>query len=560
MRNLEFKIFNTDRGGDVSKEQEAEKLLESETNINYGILRKIADNPTLRKAFYIVAFSVGLLIGQETLAQQKLEKDGTPDNTNIENVIQEREDIDIEQVIREFAEYIKNSEHFSEYPHSMMSWAAAAEKPTEFQARQIIDLHNKISEATQSQKFKSTTELMAFVNCELDSNFSSQKSYVNLKDVFSEKEGQEPKANFDCDSRAIMVSSILQNMGYTNEDVVMCEIEGHMIMYSKKESVYFETTTNKVVELTQEQKAQLNHITTPEKYFGHLLSNQGTALALEAESDWFRGHIDKDKREKAAQKLKQAIELDSGNITAKLNLIYLLTRGERDTEKLNIAAKLHRELLSDLVYNYHGIGKPQENKSPTFKAKPQQEILDYEPTFKDLSLKAIQESDYIKDKFNDYADFAYFEADNYQESITMYKLLLESLPKDEKGSITADFYRAGVAHSQFNNGDFDSYLAEIDNTMKILSSGKNAYYLERDLKRLEKQKLVAEILSGKLIISEDNIESIIEQYKNDPVLGPVISGEEHWNANYMEPVEALRGWGGYENLKKLIETCKASKN
>src|SRR3989339_857516 len=108
MRNLEFKIFNTDRGGDVSKEQEAEKLLESETNINYGILRKIADNPTLRKAFYIIAFSVGLLIGQETLAQQKLEKDGTPDNTNIENVIQEREDIDIEQVIREFAEYIKN--------------------------------------------------------------------------------------------------------------------------------------------------------------------------------------------------------------------------------------------------------------------------------------------------------------------------------------------------------------------------------------------------------------------------------------------------------------------
>ena len=52
MRNLEFKIFNTDRGGDVSKEQEAEKLLESETNINYGILRKIADNPTLRKSAY----------------------------------------------------------------------------------------------------------------------------------------------------------------------------------------------------------------------------------------------------------------------------------------------------------------------------------------------------------------------------------------------------------------------------------------------------------------------------------------------------------------------------
>ena len=307
-----------------------------------------------------------------------------------------------------------------------------------------------------------------------------------------------------------MLSSILQDMGYTNEDVVMCEMEGHMIMYSKKENVYFETTTNKVVELTQEQKAQLNPITTPKKYFGHLLSNQGTALALEAESNWFRGYIDKDKREQAAQKLKQAIELDSGNITAKLNLIYLLARGERDKEKLAVATKLYHELLSDLVYNYHEIEKSQEEESQILKAKPQQEIPDYEPTLKDLSVKAIQESNYIKDKFNDYADFAYYKAGNYRKAITMYKLLLESLPEDKKGSITADFYRARIAHSQFNSSDFDSYLAEIDSTMEILSSGKNANYLERDLNRLKKQKLVAEILSGKLTISEDNIKSIIE--------------------------------------------------
>lgn len=556
MRNLKSKTFNPDRRKDVFEEQKAEKLLELEANINSGLLRKIAENPTLRKAFYTIAFSVGLLVGQEVLAQQKSEKEEAPGGAKIENVIQERDEIDIKQVIKEFAEYIKNSERFSEYPNSLMSWAAAAENQTEYQSQQIVNLHDKISQDAQSQEFKTTTELMAYVNSELDSSFPSQESYVKLKDIFPEDEGAEPKANFDCDSRAIMISSILQDMGYTNEDVVMCEMEGHMVMYSKREDVYFETTTNKVIELSQEQKAQLNPITTPEKYFGHLLSNQGTALALEAESDWFHGHIDKDKREQAIQKLKQAIKLDPGNVTAKLNLIYLLTRGERDKEKLTLSAKLHHELLSDLVYNYHGIEKPQEEETSIPKAKPQQEIPEYEPTLKDLSLQAIRESDYIRDKFNDYADFAYYEAGNYQEAITMYKLLLESLSEDEKGSITADFYRAGIAHSQFNSSDFDSYLAEVDSTMKVLSSGKNANYLERDLKRLEGQKLVAEILSGKLTIAEDNIESIVEQYKNDPVLGPVISGEEHWNANYMEPVETLRGWEGYENLKKLIAAHK----
>jgi tetratricopeptide (TPR) repeat protein len=558
MRKFESITFNQNKSEIVSEEQKAEKILESEVNINSGLLKKIAENPTLRKAFYIVAFTAGLFVGKEAIAQQKTENNENLEGERMEIVIQE-EQKDIELNLHEFTKYIENSKHFSEYPHSLMSWAAASEKPTEYQAQQIVELHDKISKLARSQEFKSTAELIAFINVELDSNFSSQESYVKLKDIFPEEKGLESKANFDCDSRAIMVSSILQNMNYTNKDVVMCEMEGHMVLYLKNENLYFETTTNKVIELSKEEKAQLNPIVTPEKYFGHLISNQATALALEVESNFFSGRIDKDKREQAIQKFKQAIELDSGNISAKLNLIYLLNRGEIDTEKLTMATNLHHELLSDLVYNYHGIKKPQEDESQILKVKPQQEISDYKPTLKDLSVKAIQESDYIKDKFNDYADFVYYKASNYDEAISIYKLLLESLPEDQKGSITADFHRIRISQSQFNSGNFDSYLAEVESTEEALLASKNAYHFSQNLSKLKAQELVANILSGRLIIAEDNIDTIIEKYRNDPVLGSFISGEEFWNANYIEPVEALKEWEGYENFKMLLKTHKKSK-
>ena len=166
MKNLESKNFEPNKNKGAPEKQKAEKLLESETDINSSLLRKIAENSNLRKAFYIVAFSVGLLIGQETLAQQKSEEK-VSGGINVENVMQEKEEIDIEQVVKKFTEYIKNNKYFSKYPHSLMSWVAAAEDPKEYQSQQIVNLHDKISRDAQSQEFKTTTELMAYINSSL---------------------------------------------------------------------------------------------------------------------------------------------------------------------------------------------------------------------------------------------------------------------------------------------------------------------------------------------------------------------------------------------------------
>jgi hypothetical protein len=46
---------------------------------------------------------------------------------------------------------------------------------------------------------------------------------------------------------------------------------------------------------------------------------------------------------------------------------------------------------------------------------------------------------------------------------------------------------------------------------------------------------------------------VIELYERDPVLGPIISGKEFWNTSYIEGVEMLKKWSGYEKLKELIK-------
>jgi hypothetical protein len=551
MKNLEFYTHNTEKGNNVSENKKEEQLLQAETNITPGLLHKIATSSNLRRAFNMVALSVGLLVGQDALAQQKPEE--IFKNTPTENTLESSKEARIEKLLDEFTEYIENSSFFSEYPGSPMSWAAAAEKPTEHQSQQIIDLHNKVSKAAQSQKFKNVTDLMAFVNHELHSDFSSQKAYVNLKDIFPEQENQNPKAVFDCDSRSIMISSILQNIGYTSDDIAMCQMEGHMLMFSKKEGVYFETTTNSILDPTKEQQIQMNDINTLEKYVGHLLSNKGTALALDAESNWLQGRIDKDKIDLAIQTLGQAIELNEDDITSKINLLYLITRGTPKEENLNMASELYQNLLSSLVYKHHKIRNHEQEPVLTLNINPEQRDKKTTPSsFTELSIQAVRENTYIKNKFSDYADFIYYKKHDYQEAIMIYDILLKSLSEQEKTSITADIYRIKIAQAQFNHADFEPYIMEIDSTIKRISSGPNSQHFERETNKLKAQNLVAGILTGRITISEYNIESVVKQYESDEVLGPIISGQENWNINYVEPVETLMGWQGYKELKRLL--------
>ena len=539
-----------------SEDQKAEKILEQETSINRGLLRKIADSPVLRKAFYTIALSVGLLIGKESQAQEWLDGNMSEEGL-IENISPLKQEVDINNVMNEVMEYVHTHEQFSQYPHSMMSWAAAIERPTHYQAEQIIELHDTITESAQTEEFKTTTELISFINAKLDPNFTRNASYIQLKDAFPEERGKEAQGHFDCDSRSIMIYSVLQNMGYTHEDVTMVQMEGHMIMYIQDENIFFETTTNKVTELSREEKAQLNPISTPEKYFAHLLANEGTALAFEAKSDFFRGRIDAEKQNQAIQKMKESLALDPDDITNQINLIQLLAYAEKTEENLNMASKLYRDMLTRLVNNYHGISQnnDHENIMPYINKVDEFKYQKKNPSMQELSLHAIKESDYIKNKFTDYSHFLDYETQNHKESALVHTLLLQSIPQEEQESMSADLHRANIAHAQFRAGNYEEYLSHANNLIEKLSSRKKTtytYYLELEIEKLNNQKMVAEILSGKIDLSEKNIGNIIDEYTDDPILGPVISGEEHWKVNSIDAVEVLKSWKGYKELRELI--------
>jgi tetratricopeptide (TPR) repeat protein len=541
---------------DTVEKEKYNELLESEVGISSSSLEKIAKSTALRRAFFAIAFSVGLFTGREALAQDNLEDKENLKDPKIENFVQQVEQNHIEQVIEESGEYMKNNEYFSKYPNSLMSWAAAIERPTDYQAEKILELHDDVSKMANEREFDNIVELMSFVNMEVDSGFSNKESYVKLKDIFPEEKGGEPRAKFDCDSRAIMVSSILQNMGYENSDFSMCGMEGHMVMYSQKEDIYFELTTNQVLELNREEASQINRITTSDKYFSHLLSNEGTSLALEVEGGLFSGYIDKEKKNEAVQKIEQAIDLDPDNLTAKLNLINLLGTYDADIEELVNVSESYKELLAGLVYNYHGIENLKEDQKLKLEINIGQELPKIEKkelTLQELSKKAIEESDYIRDKFEDYADFSYYKAGNYDEAIAISKLLLESLPENEKDGVLACMYRLKIINSHFSNQNFEEYISEVDGVIGVITSGEAAKYMGSAVEVLWAQKTVANILSDKLVISEDNIEDVIELYERDPVLGPIISGKEFWNTSYIEGVEMLKKWSGYEKLKELIK-------
>jgi len=522
---------------ELNEEDRAEKTLEAETTITSGILRKIAQNKILRKAFFIVGLSVGLLVGKESLEQESIEseKENKPD---IANVVKTNETVDLQAVLEDYQVYIKNSEYFSNHPSSLLSWTTAVEKPNDYQAEQINELYNNISEKIKVNEYENTIDLISFINKELDSDFSSQNAYVKLKDIFPEKENSKAKAKFDCDSRATMILSILQGMGITSETVTMCEAEGHMILYLPKENVYFETTTNSIVELNKDQSLQINPINTLEKYYAYLLSNEATALALEVEGKLFSSSsLDEEKNSKAISEFKQALELDPANINARLNLIYLLSRSSSSKENLDLADNLYQEVLTGLVYKDNKL----EENSLSVENRPDQ--------FKDLCLKSIKESDYIRDKFENYAEFAYYNADKYGQSSETYQMLLKTLPEDRQKSLRADIYRLKIINSYFRNKDYKSYLQEIDKTIEMIKTGDNNHILKSYLSELRAQETVARVIEGDIKIRRSNI----ELYEDDIVLGPIMKGEESWNVRYLIAVETLKEWDGYEDFKEKMQ-------
>lgn len=488
---------------------------------------------------------------------------------------------------------VELKENYDEKLGSLLKWNVEVEKPNEYQLKQIIEMKNRIVHKIKKENFSSMMEMLKFINSEVDSNFEDKEPTVYLKDAFAEKDGVDPKGSFDCDSRAIMCQSVLEELGYTSSDVEMCTFEGHMMLKDKKTDQYFETTENKIVELDQEEKVQENGIDSYEKYLSYLITNEAIQLALDGAGEFFGNkRDDRLKLNQATEKFNKALELDKDNITACLNYIKLIkdkllvTKGDERTQLADKASEVYKNMMVTLVKKHYGIsGGENKNKDDkkielgdgigtmvSLGNKANRSFSDENKSLDDLGLSArelaqgaIVNNKYIEKKFSEYAEFNYYQANNFEEAARIWESLVAASEQSGGDKVTRAVYKNFISLSYFKNKNYQqsieaAYKAQDDIDNVLRSGGRQSYAsrLENYGDKLKGLVLASKIMDGEIIINENNAVDFCSKYKNNHLVGPLISGENHWNTNYLDIVEALKKWSGFDKMMKMID--KGSKS
>ena len=455
---------------------------------------------------------------------------------------------------------------------TILSWNIETEKPSEYQLRQIVEMRDRIANEVEQNKLLNTTKLLQLINASIDSNFEGGQNTVYLKDAFAEAEGNKAKGTFDCDSRAMMIMAVLEKLGYSNSTVSMCTLEGHMVLWIKKENKFLELTNNEIRELSAEEKLQLNLIDSVQKYLSHLLSNEATDLALKSGRS-------KEKLEESAKKFEESIKLDSGNITACLNYIYTLGgkltsidqqeidaiwQIERNGEKpgalqeikaerqrvINQTKAVYRGLFTTLARRYKELAPPilinTSNNNP--------EMAGLNNKLKAAKLQDKQDpyAAYLSEKFDKYANFLYFKAEDYAGAIEAWQSVLDKAG-NSLDEIDANGVRIYMTKAMFNAGEYKQFISQAP---RFISGISKFAPFQRDIDELEAMLLAARIISGEIKINESNVKDFCKQYGDDPFLSPFINGQEHWNMRYMTPVETIKSWDGFKQMMELIKQAQ----
>lgn len=429
---------------------------------------------------------------------------------------------------------------------TILSWNIKTEKPTKYQLQQIKTMRDEIVKETEQKLFPSTIDLLEFINSSIDSNLADDKNTIYLKDAFPETEGGKAKGTFDCDSRAVMCEAVLQALGYNSNDVTMCALEGHMILWVRNENKFFELVTNEARELSEEEELQLNIIDSHNRYLSHFLSNEATNLGLE--SNRRRGQLlstDKEKIEMAIKKCQEALELDPQNITAQLNLIQLLEQkltGKERRTVLEQIKKVYYNLFSNLSKRFNEMAEGKEIRLDTGET----------PNM------------YIASKIFDYAGFLCFDAKDYEGAIEAWQTGLNKAGNDLNENEIKNI-KISIAKAYFLAGDYEEFIEQAPGIIFEISaspyfrgdvSGLEAKLLgpsfRENVSKLQAMLLAAKIISGEIKISESNAGDFCKKYRDDPFLGPFISGEQS-EYRYVYAVETLEKWDGFNQMMDLVE-------
>ena len=451
----------------------------------------------------------------------------------------------------------------------LMACNLASEKPTKFQERQIKSLENSIIKNIQGKEFSSITEMTAYINQLINSDFSATESSLYIKDAFPEAPGEKAKGSFDCDTRSIITLSVLSKLGITGEQVELCLLEDHALLNIKKEDTFLEMTSNEPRQLNQDESLQVDRINSLEKYQAYLLNKEGVALASEADGNVISG--EKDNREKqklALEKLISASELDPYNLNNNLNLLKVLKLVPGHQAAPELVKQVTENIQRGLLNNYYNINteseigktiiiQPQEITSQKVNPRRLEDLGKIE----DLTATALRENEYLAKKFVDLGSDLFYDFNNPKAALTMFQSLAKSQESDPEKSKSTDycFYQEMTAKCLFSSGQYDKYLSLAENELYMLLDENSKLKTEAgsfyaSAKEEEGYKTsAAKLITGRVALNERTVDDFCKQYKDDPLLGRYISGNKKLNSSAIWAVTALEKWSGYQNMIKTLD-------
>jgi tetratricopeptide (TPR) repeat protein len=296
--------------------------------------------------------------------------------------------------------------------------------------------------------------------------------------------------------------------------------------------------TNAPRDLNKGEELELNVIDTPDKYLSCLRSNEATSLGMETTTGRFGLETDKAKHEQSIKKFQEALALDPQNITARQNLISSLNI----RQDMGQIKELYRGLFSNLSARYNEIAIDKKldfspKEGPKMKDSPDNEY-----------------NMYIADKIFDFANILYFDAEDYEGAADAFQAQLDMAGNglDEADSVAVKAY---IAKSNFLGGHYEKFIEQANSILypnmpnKALSDPS----LEKNLDELRGMSIAAKIITGRMAINESNVQEYCDAFKNDPFMGPFISGEQFWNVRYMNAAETLKKWDGFDNMIHLFK-------
>ncbi len=447
---------------------------------------------------------------------------------------------------------IRNNIKDKQFKSKTLNMVIELEEPTEYQKNQIYNLFNNLCANAKKSNITDIGGLIAFINSQIPGDPEDTKDYTLFKYAFPESKGQAPKGSFDCDSRSLLVLSVLEALG-KSQNIKLVDLTGHVILTDIKTKKYFDLTLKDINVVPDQDKLLLSNILFKnDDLKSLLLTNIATDYASKGAGNVvLNKEGDKETLQKAQKLLEEAITLNPRNIAAINNAKYVLSvmpqekvydeEGYRDYtagyDEMKQKEAIYNVLtLSVLIQNYTDNNQaPIPNlfvckETPYCPETPAQEqaVSDFAKAFKGSSYIANYTLNQVLQKL--------FYANLYSEFLRLGNGLLKENALDSIPGIW-QFYKQ-MAISAALTFDFDSFKQFYN---KVKNKDKELEYLYDAVD---------------IVLGTKSAEQVAQDYKNRESypndLYRYIT-DDRLNNDMFYAIDLLKAWNSFPQFKNEVK-------